>query len=357
MDIPGLHYIVHDNSEWFFTVSLQTTSTSAWAASGHEIAWSQFSINSTVAYEVVDSLQTINSPAFRNERSKLRLSTSNFDFEFEKPRARIAKWSLHGTDVFDGLEGPQFTFWRAPTDNDFPYDAEMWALFGVDAIEQQVRSIDYSFDKSGVFQIVVKSWFSPPILAWGFDTVTTYTIHGEGELRIHIRAEPRGSMPKVIPRFGLEMNLNKTIENVKWFGRGPGESYRDKKEAAKIGVYSNTVSNMHIPYEFPQENGNRTDTRWVHLTNNQGTGIKAVLTCEKPEREKRFDFNVQRFSAHEIQKAKHPYELGKSDRVIFRIDGGHHGLGTASCGPGTLEHHQLPCQALGFTVDLAGVRF
>lgn len=299
----------------------------------------------------MDNPRALSYPKISDERAKISISTIDFAFEFDKTIARVTKWSVGGTDVFDGANGPQLSFWRAPTDNDIPVDAEMWKLFGVDSMTQQVRSVHCTAD-SGIFKIAVKSWISPPILAWGFDTITTYTIHGTGEVRIHVSAVPRGPMPTVIPRFGLEMDMNKSTKAVKWFGRGPGESYSDKKEAGKIGVWSSTIDDMLVNYEFPQENGNRSDARWVHLTNGRGSGIRATLSCEKPAREKGFDFNVQRFSAHELQKAKHPYELGKSDRVLFRIDGAHHGLGTASCGPGTLEAYQLHCQAFEFTVDL-----
>jgi hypothetical protein len=222
-------------------------------------------------------------------------------------------------------------------------------------MQQQVKSVQFDFDPAGVLKIVVQSWVAPPVLAWGFDTTTTYIVRGGGEIRIHIHAAPRGPSPKTLPRFGLEIGLSKSISTVKWFGRGPGESYNDKKEAARIGVWTSSVDDMMINYEFPQENGNRTDTRWVDLTDEKGSGLRAILNCEKPSRETGFDFNVQRFSAHELQQARHPYELGKSDKVLFRIDGGHHGLGTASCGPGVLEQYQLPCQVLDFTVDLMAI--
>jgi beta-galactosidase len=302
----------------------------------------------------VETLQSLEYPIVSDGMSKIHISNHDFAFEFDKTIGRITKWSIKGTDVFEVSKGPQLTFWRAPTDNDIPVDAEMWALFGLDSMTERVKSVK-CVEKSGLVTIIVKCWFSPPILAWGFDTVTTYTIHGDGEIRIHVTAEPRGPMPRVIPRFGLEMNLNKDTNAVKWFGRGPGESYCDKKEAGKVGVWSSTVDNMIVNYEFPQENGNRTDTRWVHLTNERGSGIQATLSCEKPAREKGFDFSVQRFSAHELQEAKHPHELGKSEKVLFRIDAAHHGLGTASCGPGTLPAYQLPCQDFEFTVDLNAI--
>lgn len=352
--IPGLEHVIHDSSEWWISISLSSITETLWSRPGHEIAWAQFSINSIASFEVVDSLRSINYATFSDSRTKVSISNLDFVFEFDKTVGQITKWSIGGTDVFDAAGGPQLTFWRAPTDNDAPIDAEMWKLFGVDSMTQQIRSIQCT-ESSGTYTITVKSWISPPILAWGFDTVTTYTIHGDGEIRIHVTAVPRGPFPRVLPRFGLEMEMNKSTRTVQWFGRGPGESYRDKKEAARIGVWSKPVDDMMVNYEYPQENGNRTDARWVHLTNGKGNGIRATLSCEKPVREKGFDFNVQRFSAHELQKARHPYELGKSDKVLFRIDGGHHGLGTASCGPVAPEVHQLACQTLDFTVDLVAI--
>jgi beta-galactosidase len=350
--IPGLENVVHDSSEWWITISLRNVRSTLWSDAGHEIAWSQLSINSTASYEVIDNLEALDYPIVSDTRSNLNLSNDDFVFTFDKVTAQITKWSIRGNDVFEQMAGPQLTFWRAPTDNDIPHDAEVWKLFGVNCMKQQVRSVNFSQEPPGIAKIAVQSWISTPVLAWGFDTTTTYTVHGEGLIRIHVLAVPRGPMPKILPRFGLEMDLTKSMEHVKWFGRGPGESYKDKKEAARIGVWSHYIDEMMTNYEFPQENGNRTDTRWVQVTNNRGFGVRATLKCEKPAREPGFDFSVQRFSAHELEKAKHPHELGSSDRVIIRIDGGHQGLGTASCGPGTLEKYQLPCQTLEFTADL-----
>ncbi|KAE8444685.1 hypothetical protein EG329_014342 [Mollisiaceae sp. DMI_Dod_QoI] len=355
IDIPGLQNVVHDNSESWITISLRNAAPTLWADAGHEVAWEQILINSTASFNIVDTLEAVNYPAVLETRSEFSLSNDGFVFKFDKITARITQWSIRGNPIFDEMKGPQLTFWRAPTDNDERVDSGVWRVFGLDCMQHQVRSVHCGQEPSGTVKIVVQSWISPPVLAWGFDTTTEYTIHGDGEIRIHVLATPRGSAPKLLPRFGLEMDLVRSMETVKWFGRGPGESYIDKKEAARMGVWSCNVDEIMTNYEFPQENGNRTDTRWVHLTNNRGFGIQATMKCKKPAREVGFDFNVQRFSTYELEKAKHPHELGKSDRVIFRIDGGHMGLGSASCGPRTLEHHQLPCQVFEFTADLVPI--
>lgn len=346
---------IDNDGELILTVSLRTIDSTSWAKAGFEIAWSQFLVGVDPLPDAVPC-QALVYPKIKDTQITISVSNSTFTFEFEKASASISKWTVRGNDVFDASQGLQLTFWRAPTDNDIPKDAIMWKLFGVDAMQKQIRSVKYNLDDHGIFRIVVQSYHSPPILAWGFDATTTYTIHGDGDIQIHVHAEPHGAMPTVIPRFGLEMSMSKTMNVVTWYGRGPGESYSDKKEAARLGIWNKTIDEMPFNYEFPQENGNRTDTRWVHLLDNQGVGMRATLTCVKPAQEEGFDFNVQRFNALEIETAKHPYELGKSDRVLFRIDGGHHGLGTASCGPGVLEKYRLACQTFDFTVNLSGVR-
>ncbi|KAH8650529.1 hypothetical protein BGZ60DRAFT_534190 [Tricladium varicosporioides] len=353
--LPGVEHVVHDSSEWWLTISLKLASTNVWAEVGHEIAWSQFSVNGEAGYEVISNPQSIDFPVLLDKRATYSISNSDLTFEFDKTTDEVTRWSVRGHDIFENGGGPQLTFWRAPTDNDIPEIAKYWNLFGLDAMQKQVRSCKQSIEADGTLQIVTRSWISPPILAWGFDTTTTYTINGDSSLKIHVRAEPRGPMPTTLPRFGLEMALSKLTRTVKWFGRGPGESYRDMKEAGKMGVWTNSVDGMFTNNAFPQENGNRTNTKWVHLLNSKGTGLAATLKPQAPAHDGGFDFSVQRHSAHELERAKHPYELEDSDRVLFRIDGSHHGLGTASCGPPTLEEHSLTCQILDFTVELTAV--
>lgn len=255
MDIPENLWQSHiDDRNVICTVSLRTIATTSWADAGFEVAWKQFSVPPEARSSAVQPLTALVCPKLENVKHTIRLSNINFTLDFDKAQAKIVRWTIRGHDVFDSAEGPELTFWRAPTDNDIPHDAKMWKLFGVDAMQKQVRSLKYSF-KDGVFKIVVESYHSPPILAWGFDVFTIYTIFGDGDVQIHVHAEPRGAMPAVLPRFGLEMGLNKKIKSVKWFGKGPGESYNDKKEAARFGIWDKTVDEMPFNYEYPQENG------------------------------------------------------------------------------------------------------
>lgn len=173
-------------------------------------------------------------------------------------------------------------------------------------------------------------------------------------LHIHVKAKGSGPwFPPSLPRFGLTTSLC-GCSGVRWFGRGPGESYRDKKEAQLVGTYDKTVGELFTDYEVPQDNGNRTDVRWVEF---RGKGM-AEGDTEGHERllSARFgalegaSFSASRYTVAELDKARHPFEL-RSLAEEREKDGGpvtwvhldwvHHGLGTGSCGPETRPEYGL----------------
>ncbi|KAK4698100.1 beta-galactosidase, partial [Lecanoromycetidae sp. Uapishka_2] len=316
----------------------------------------------------------------------LRIAAPNFAMAFDPIQAKILNWSYRGIDLVSENSGPKLTFWRAPTDNDAPRAANVWRGWGLHRMTQQVRSVSHQqLKESGNFQITVKSYYAPPVIAWGFETTTTYTIPSEGKVQIHVHAIPTGLQPSILARVGLEMMLPEDRNIAQWFGLGPGQTYRDMKEAGKIGVWKRGVHEMMTNYDMPQENGNRTETRWVKVTDERGIGIKATLdresargaasvqhsksssldtsssadTWEMVRRPKEqttgrpgFDFAVSRYTAEDLDQAQHPYELKGSKGINLRIDDDHHGLGSASCGPDTLEQHQLKIREFDFTVTL-----
>ena len=383
--------------ETWLKVSLRCKSKSLWADNGHEIAWAEFRLDKRQELSRWPQLPYIkpgSAPTMRQNGRFTHIFAPNFSIEFDSIQAKITKWTYREVDLIHKSAGPQLSFWRAPTDNDRPSAANIWRGWGLHQMTQEIRSVDCAYDKDlKECRIVVGSWVAPPILAWGFETITTYKFFGEGKVLIHVHAVPKGNTPGILPRIGLEMLLPKDRLFTKWFGLGPGQSYRDMKEAGKVGVWKRSLEDMMVNYEMPQENGNRTETRWVEVTDERGIGIRAALDhvsnieptkedlgsphdpeAENPiviepssplekwevvhrarqhsERRPGFDFAVSKYTAYDLDQAQHPHELKGSEGVVFRIDDDHHGLGSASCGPDTLEQHQLKMREFDFTVLL-----
>ena len=355
-----------------------------WCDAGHELVRAEFRLDeSGLTTRLPVPVKGLQSPKIRSEGRILRISTSNCAFALDQLNGQVKQWEYKGVSmVLD--KGPQLTFWRALTDNDKGGQGGDWQGHRVNALMYSARSVNHSVNDKGALEIKVESYIAPAIWSWGFNVTTTYTLHGHGALIIHIKVSPTGPAPGTLPRVGLEMTLPKERRNAQWFGLGPGQTYRDMKQAGQIGIWKSTVDEMTHIFEMPQESGNRAETRWVKVTDERGIGLKAVLqrndtssstpptlgkkaeapssplndwtlvdqSLEEAEERPGFDFALSRYSAADLDQARHPYELKGSDGVIFRIDDDHHGLGSASCGPDAWEQHHLKMRDFDFTVSL-----
>lgn len=172
------------------------------------------------------------------------------------------------------LKGPEPDFWRPPTDNDYGYGMDtklgIWKKAG-----ERLKVTGADIRQPGLGKVVVV--FRYDIMGTEGKKIagysTTYTILGSADIIIsNSFAKLSGSLPE-IPRMGMQMQLPVELANLKWYGRGPHENYVDRKTSADVGLYESTVADQYVPYIRPQENGYRTDTRWLSLTDDNGTGI------------------------------------------------------------------------------------
>ena len=230
---------------------------------------------------------------------------------------------------------------------------------------------------SGVLTLTAKTYIAPPSLGWGWHATITYQIPPNGSaLSVFTALEKYvGSGPQYLPRMGFDIFLAKTLNHVRWYGRGPGESYPDKKQSQRIGIWEvDNISKLHIPYEVPQESGNRADTRWLELsTAGPGPAVKVdrifsphPFTKDKPDcainhrelgmsiMQQHFNFTATQYSAEDIEKAAHPHDLVEKDYTLLRLDAAVAGVGTAACGPGPREEHLVkPTEtSFGFILTL-----
>jgi beta-galactosidase len=179
-----------------------------------------------------------------------------------------------------------------------------------------------------------------------FDIEYTYRILGSGDILIETHLLPSGALPPTLPRVGLTMALPGDFETFTWYGRGPHESYVDRKLSAPVGLYQGSVEDQYYaPYMMPQESGNKTDVRWVALTDEDGVGL---LVTGMPE----MGVSAHHFTAQELTEATHTFDLEPRDEVILNLDHAQTGLGNGSCGPGVLPEYQLIPGEVRFSVRL-----
>ena len=159
----------------------------------------------------------------------------------------------------------------------------------------------------------------------GFESMYSYRIEGDGTLTLEHTLRPQGTMPSWLPRIGLTMDVNDSLSNVQWYGRGPQENYPDRKTGYRIGIYNDTVENFYEPYLIPQDNGLRTDNRYVCLTDGAGKGFKVAM--DQP-----FAFSVSEFSTDNLTKAVYTYQLKKAGATTFNLDYATSGVGCTARG-------------------------
>jgi hypothetical protein len=195
-----------------------------------------------------------------------------------------------------------------------------------------------------VARIEIRSFVCAPDRADGFDCTYAYTVYGNGDVVIDTRVMPGENLPP-LPRVGLQMVLPEGYETFTWYGRGPHETYVDRKAGALVGVYRGMVDEQYVPYVVPQENGNKTDVRWVALTDTEGAGLCAVG-------ESLLEVSAHHFATRDLEKAQHTYELEWCEEITLNLDHMQSGLGGASCGPATLPQYLISPEEQRFGVRL-----
>ncbi len=145
------------------------------------------------------------------------------------------------------------------------------------------------------------------------------------------------SLPE-LPRIGMACELAPGLEQVRWYGRGPHECYSDRKAGAAVGIYRADVDALQVPYVMPQENGNRTDVRWLEIMPAGRTSPWVGLRIDSSST---FDFSASHHGAEQLWRARHTSDLVRKPQVFLTLDIAQRGVGTATCGPDTVERYRL----------------
>ncbi|KAK7472565.1 hypothetical protein VKT23_000680 [Stygiomarasmius scandens] len=359
IDIPNAPTIQSLPGEAYLSVTFTTREDTPWAPAGHEVANGQILIKPyrphtggtsyiRSSYHKLKSLVPhTRSAQYTVENNKaLVVVSKKSQWTFDITRGLLISWRKDGREII--TSPPTMDFYRALTDNDRPQDGANWIEKRLHQTNSHFRSISWEATMDGSVRVVVKARIAPPVYEWAVNTTSIYTF-ADGEVKIEVNGDPQGAnLPRTFARIGLTMQLPKDFKQVKWFGRGPGESYKDKKLSQKFGTWSADVDELFTNYEYPQEGSNRTDVRWVSFSSEE-TSLKARFVSEEGG-----NFCATHYTQQALDAAQHPFELEpyRLEEVVVRLDSDHHGLGTGSCGPKTLDKYALKAEKFKYEVWL-----
>ncbi|MDR1859688.1 MAG: DUF4981 domain-containing protein [Bacteroidales bacterium] len=264
-------------TEYFLTVAAKLKADSGLLKAGHEIAAEQFALPVSIPATKVNlaALPKITETA---DDDKLTVKGDGFTVVFDTKNGVISSLEIGNNQTL--LAGPVPNFWRAPTDNDLGNNlhrrSAIWENAGknriltgssieqLSAADQKTAKVEFNFDlnsnkgdKIGEFKSV-------------------YTVYGSGDIVVANDFRMIGDKLPEIPLLGMNLEMPRTFDRLTWLGRGPQESYMDRKTAAFVGKYSGTVAEQYFPYVRPQENGNKTDVRWAAITDADGIGLQFI---------------------------------------------------------------------------------
>ncbi|KAL6410930.1 Beta-galactosidase-like protein [Ilyonectria robusta] len=334
------------SEDTWFTIKFRLKRDTAWANKGHEVAWDQLPLFKDHKLPLpqlsVSGTESTEAPSIHEISGLLSITWPSFKstFSFDMIRGNL-QWASEAGKIMS--KGPQLGLHRALTQNDvgFGGDGPQWTKFRLSDTKMHVRAVSWKVvNKAVVVEATVR--VAPPALEWACDAKMTYSITANN-VSIHTKGDFSGNYPKYIPRLGLTLSLPKHNYTATWFGRGPGESYRDKKQASRVGEWTATLDELQTNYEWPQENGNRADVRWARFSSKeQRTRLEARMDVP-------FNFSLRKHSAVDLEASKHPHELTELDEAVLNLDFAQHGLGSGSCGPGPFENDRLVAGSFKFT--------
>ena len=341
---------VHGTKEQLLDLSFRSKEATLWADADHELAFAQVPLKPVSA--IARPLATANGRPLKAEEdsSCLTVSGEHSQWTIDLIRGTLMSWKKEGYETIAVPIEP--SFYRAPTDN----DGAEWNDSKLRLARLHTRSVEWSTKGDG-HEVVVKMQqkFAPPALSWSLELETTYQFNAAGSMQLTVKGSPNGrNLPQTLPRIGVTFATALALDKIEWFGRGPGESYRDMKASQRIGNHAvHSVDDLWASPDFPQDCSNRTDTRWVRFSGTAATSITVQFYNPEDIRKRElFDFMACYYDVKDIEAAQHPYELEKKRKKhpVIRLDAEHHGLGTGSCGPKTLEQYALKTEAFQFGI-------
>lgn len=300
--------------EYAVTVSFHLKENTLWAKVGHEVAFGQAIV------AVVKAAEKEEVKPYTIIYGKHNIGVRGEEFEaLFSIGSGLTSYRYGGRELLERTVKPNF--WRAPIDNDegnnMPGRYAQWKIASL-----YLTARGCGKERKGPGGIwydnpVVKEEKDSVVLTYCYQLQTTpaaecqvaYRVYGDGRIETTLSYDPVKELGDM-PEFGMMFQMDADYDHVEWYGNGPAETYEDRKEGAKLGVYRNLVSDNMAKYMVPQECGNKTEVRYAKVTDRKGRGL--LFTGDG------MSFSALPYTPHEIENARHPYELPEVHYTVIR---------------------------------------
>ncbi len=326
-------------AEYFINFSFRQKADTPWAEADFEVASEQIKLADSPKPLFIAEDGDI---AVRETAEGFVVEGDHFKATFSKADGTLSSYLLNEVQLLS--KGPELNLFRTPTDNDKAISRD-WQRKGLYHMEQQPGTWSVREEAGKVILQIGNDYQGK--MGFDYHTEMQYTVSPDGSILVNSVITPAVT-GEVIPRVGYRMELPEGFERMRWYGRGPLDSYADRKDATYFGLYESTVSDQWVDLVRVQEMGNHEDTRWISLTNPQGMGFVFVAAGQMSATA--LHARAQEMTDPDnIQKMVHPYEVPLCKETILCLDAANRPLGNASCGPGPLKKYELTSQPVVFS--------
>ncbi|GGF01848.1 glycoside hydrolase family 2 TIM barrel-domain containing protein [Hymenobacter cavernae] len=310
---PGAEYVLN--------VFAQTKAAAPMIPAGHEVAREQFVLSKGNTYFANRTSAASNSLQVKREGDKLTFTAGNVSGEFNTAQGRLSNYRLRDNQVIN--QYPEPYFWRAPTDNDFgsgmPQSLGVWRTAHAN---RKVQRVSVGEQTPAGLPIKVEYLLADI----GVPYTVAYLIGNDGAVQVMASIDMTGKELPELPRFGMRMELPGRYDQLRYYGRGPWENYSDRNTASFLGTYQDSLSRQFTySYIRPQENGYRTDVRWVSLTNAAGQGLR--IEGLQPICFSALHARSEQMDPGLTKKQQHPTDVKQNPNIYLQVDLKQRGVG------------------------------
>ena len=339
-------------SEWLLNVAYKLKNTEGLLPAGHTIAKQQLVLNPYKApsmelkNQAKSNWEVVEPTLKENDERYLIVDGENFRIEFDKQNGYLSKYQVNGLDMMKEGSYLKPNFWRAPTDNDFGAYLQrryaVWKNPTIKLVSLQQRIADQ--------QAIIEAAYELPEVSAKLSL--TYVINNEGTMKVtqKMTADKNAKVANMF-RFGMQMQMPRSFDQVEYYGRGPVENYIDRKGNADLGIYRQSVAEQFYSYIRPQENGTKSDLRWWKTLNVSGHGIQVVAA--EPFSASALHYTIESLDEGTHKQQGHSPEVEEADLTNFCFDLIQAGLGCEdSWGRIARPEYQVPYGDYEFTFIL-----
>ncbi|MBQ6856465.1 MAG: DUF4981 domain-containing protein [Lachnospiraceae bacterium] len=336
---------IPEKGKTFLKVSYYSTAANALVPENHLLGFDEIELctadnRNQKAVQLLEHVEMCRDRISVSENdTKIVLKGENFHYALDKRTGLFTKMEYDGVDQI--TRPMEVNIWRAPTDNDMYIKLE-WYRARYDKARVRCYDTQIEYTENGVDVHCHMSLASETVQRI-LDMDTIWSVGGNGEIHMKMNVIRHPEFP-MLPRFGLRLFLDRKMDQMKYYGMGPMESYRDKHRASYHSVFESSVEALHEDYIRPQENGSHYDCSYV-IASGENYSLAAVS-------DKTFSFNASVYTQEELTMKKHNFELEDSGNVVLCLDYAQNGIGSNSCGPELKKEYRLDDDTFTFNMKL-----